>query len=63
MIARIFIFFLMLLPTVAWASGFYLPWWFNATLWLLGTPEGIVVLFLICVLVVGGLFALVRRLR
>lgn len=37
---RLLLILLALLPLPALASGFDAPWWFGASLWLLGTPEG-----------------------
>ena len=44
---------LAFLPGIAMASGFYLPWWGEALLFLLGTPIGRACLALVAVALIG----------
>lgn len=44
---------LALLPGIAMASGFYLPWWAEALVFLLATPAGWACLALAAVVLIG----------
>lgn len=53
---------LALLPGIAMASGFYLPWWGEALLFLLVTPTGWACIALVAVALIGlAVFAWNKR--
>ena len=52
---------LALLPLPALASGFDAPWWFGASLWLLGTPGGWATIVLVVVVVAFIIYEVARK--
>ena len=55
------LFIFALLPGAALASGFYLPWWGEALLFLAINPWGWVLLALVLVVVGGLIYKAVRK--
>lgn len=57
MMKALLILLALLLPLPVLASGFYVPLWFEAVLWLLGTPQG----WVVCGVIVVAVIALIVR--